>query len=246
MLILTTNASNAELDAKIDELARIIDDSVSNHINFIHAINSGPSPTAIESQRLIMGNDYLMDNILGVDFKISPFSFFQTNRVQLNNFIEKIIDAAELKEDMVAWDLYCGTGSIALPAAKKVRKMYGVELVESSIADAKQNAELNGIGNASFQVADLHAKDTPELLDKLPKPDLIFIDPPRAGMHTNLIAHLLKVGAPKIIYVSCNPSTQARDCQLLAESYSVRSVQPLDMFPQTYHIESIAILEKIL
>ncbi|PKL80746.1 MAG: hypothetical protein CVV25_03330 [Ignavibacteriae bacterium HGW-Ignavibacteriae-4] len=146
---------------------------------------------------------------------------------------------------MVAWDLYCGTGSIALPAAKRVKEMHGVELVESSISDAKVNAELNGIKNTTFQVADLHAKDTPELLDKLPKPDVIFIDPPRAGMHTNLVEHLLTVNAPKIVYVSCNPSTQARDCQLLGEKYKVVSVLPVDMFPQTYHIESIAVLERI-
>jgi 23S rRNA (uracil1939-C5)-methyltransferase len=146
---------------------------------------------------------------------------------------------------MTVWDLYCGTGSIALPAAKKVKQVYGIELVESAIKDAKQNALINGLDNTNFQVADLHAKQTPELLDKLPKPDLIFIDPPRAGMHTNLVNHLLEINAPKLVYVSCNPSTQARDCELLKQGYKVVSVQPVDMFPQTYHIESIAILERI-
>lgn len=246
LIILTTNATDEGLDSKIDELANLIDEKIDKQISFIHAINSGPSPTAIESQRLILGNDYLMDNILGVDFKISPFSFFQTNSVQLNNFIQKIIDSANLNKDMIVWDLYCGTGSIALPAARYVKEMYGVELIESSIINAKQNAKLNNIENAHFQVADLHAKTTPELLDSLPKPDLIFIDPPRAGMHTNLVEHLLKINAEKIVYVSCNPSTQARDCQLLSGQYKVRSVLPVDMFPQTYHIEAIAILERIL
>lgn len=245
LIILTTNATDEDLNIKVDEIANLIDKNIDGQINFIHAVNSGPSPVAIESERLILGNNFLMDNILGVDFKISPFSFFQTNRIQLNNFIQKIIDAADLNENMIVWDLYCGTGSIALPAARKVREMHGVELIESSIRDAKQNAELNGINNTSFQVADLHAKNTPELLNKLPAPDLIFIDPPRAGMHTNLVNHLLEINAPKIVYVSCNPSTQARDCQLLSENYRVVSVQPVDMFPQTYHIESIAILERI-
>ena len=245
MIVLTTNATNEEYDNKINELALLLSESIEGEINFIHAINAGPSPVAIDSSRLVLGNEYLMDNILGVDFRISPFSFFQTNRIQLNNFIEKILDSVELDNNMVAWDLYCGTGSIALPAANRVREIHGVELVESSISDAKVNAKLNGIENASFQVADLHSKDTPDLLDKLPSPDVIFIDPPRAGMHTNLVEHILKIGAPKIVYVSCNPSTQARDCQLLGANYKVVSVLPVDMFPQTYHIESIAVLEKI-
>lgn len=245
IIILTTNATDDAHDAKVDELAHLLVEKIDGDINFIHAINAGPSPVNIESKRLIVGKEYLIDNILGVDFKVSPFSFFQTNRIQLNNFIQKIIDAVPLDENMVAWDLYCGTGSIALPAAKRVKEMHGVELVVSSISDAKVNAELNGIDNTTFQVADLHAKDTPDLLDKLPKPDIIFIDPPRAGMHTNLVNHLLTINAPKIVYVSCNPSTQARDCQLLGEKYKVVSVLSVDMFPQTYHIESIAVLERI-
>jgi 23S rRNA (uracil1939-C5)-methyltransferase len=245
MIILTTNASDDEHDKLIDELAALIDEKLEEKINFIHAINSGPSPVAIESSRLIIGREYLIDKILGVDFKVSPFSFFQTNRIQLNNFVCKILESASLNENMTVWDLYCGTGSIALPAAKRVNKVYGLELVESSINDAKQNAIMNGLDNTDFQVADLHAKQTPELLDKLSEPDLIFIDPPRAGMHKNLINHLLEINAPKLIYVSCNPSTQARDCELLKEGYKVVSVQPVDMFPQTYHIESIAILERI-
>ncbi|MFN3196220.1 MAG: 23S rRNA (uracil(1939)-C(5))-methyltransferase RlmD [Chlorobiota bacterium] len=245
MIILTTNASDEHHDTLVNELATLINDKINDKINFIHAINSGPSPVAIESSRLVLGKEYLIDKILGVDFKVSPFSFFQTNRVQLNNFVCKILESVPLNDDMTVWDLYCGTGSIALPAAKKVKKVYGLELVESAISDAKQNALINGLDNTDFQVADLHAKQTPELLDKLPKPDLIFIDPPRAGMHTNLVNHLLEINAPKLVYVSCNPSTQARDCELLKQGYKVISVQPVDMFPQTYHIESIAILERI-
>ena len=245
MIILTTNASDEHHDTLVNELAALIDDRINDKINFIHAINSGPSPVAIESSRLVLGKEYLIDKILGVDFKVSPFSFFQTNRVQLNNFVCKILESVPLNDDMTVWDLYCGTGSIALPAAKKVKQVYGIELVESAISDAKQNALINGLDNTNFQVADLHAKQTPELLDKLPKPDLIFIDPPRAGMHTNLVNHLLEINAPKLVYVSCNPSTQARDCELLKKGYKVVSVQPVDMFPQTYHIESIAILERI-
>ena len=118
--------------------------------------------------------------------------------------------------------------------------------MESAVSDAKENAKLNSIGNATFDVADLHAKDIPDLLSNMDTPDLIFIDPPRAGMHTNLVNHLLEIEVPRLIYVSCNPATQARDCSLLAEKYEVKKVIPVDMFPQTYHIESIAILEKKL
>ena len=209
----------------------------------IHAINDSLSPVATGEIATIAGEEYLKEMILDVAFKISPFSFFQTNSLQLNKFIKKIIETAGLNEEMTVWDLYCGTGSITLPAARKVKKIYGFEMVESSIADAKSNAEFNQIDNAEFHCEDLHAKDIAGTLSKFEKPDLIFIDPPRAGMHNNLINLLRTVECPEIVYVSCNPATQARDCAVLAEKYKVKSLQPVDMFPHTYHVENIALLE---
>jgi 23S rRNA (uracil1939-C5)-methyltransferase len=213
-------------------------------VNILHAINSTRSPVTIESFEVLHGTDFLIENILGLDFKLSPFSFFQTNSSQLDNFVSLILEFAELKQNDVVWDLYCGVGTITLPAAKKSDKVFGIELVESSIADAKNNAKLNSIDNIAFFCSDLHTKETPELLNKLEKPDVIIIDPPRSGMHQNLVQHLLKIEAPRIVYVSCNPTTQARDCELLSEKYKVLKVQAVDMFPHTYHVESVALLVK--
>lgn len=240
MVILVTNKVVEENEKKFiewfgDEFSRN-----NEIITAIHAINSTNSPVKIESREVLKGEGFIFENILGVKFRISPFSFFQTNSYQLDKFIGKILEFAGLKSHKTIWDLYCGTGSISLPAAKVCGKVIGVELVESSISDAKQNAELNNISNTEFHAADLHAKEIPDLLERLDKPDKIIIDPPRMGMHKNLVEHLLKIEAPEIIYVSCNPSTQARDCGLLSEKYSVEKVMPVDMFPQTYHVEAIA------
>jgi 23S rRNA (uracil1939-C5)-methyltransferase len=211
--------------------------------SLIHAVNDTFSPVAAGEIKEVVGDGYLKEQILDVEFKISPFSFFQTNSRQLNQFIGKIIDTASLSSDSTVWDLYCGTGSITLPVAKRVKKVLGFEMVESSIADAKANAEFNAISNAGFHTLDLHSKDISEMLDSYEKPDMIFIDPPRAGMHKNLINLLLSLDVPEIVYVSCNPSTQARDCAVLAEKYDIKSLQPVDMFPHTYHIENIALLK---
>ncbi len=213
--------------------------------NIILALNSTRSPVAIDSMKQIKGNGFIKENILGVDYQISPFSFFQTNATQLNQFIGKIIDFADLQSNEIIWDLYCGTGSITLPASKKCKKIYGVELVESSIIDAKINANLNNIINAEFFCADLHNADTPELLNSLENPNCIIIDPPRAGVHKNLLEHIKSINPSRLVYVSCNPATQARDCAELASHYRVVKVQPVDMFPHTYHVESIALLERV-
>jgi 23S rRNA (uracil1939-C5)-methyltransferase len=149
-----------------------------------------------------------------------------------------------LNSEATVWDLYCGTGSISLPAALKSKHVTGMELSQSSINDAKLNAELNHIPNANFYCADLHKKETIEFLKSLPKPDVIILDPPRAGVHSVLLQHLLELAVPRIVYVSCNPATQARDCAILAEQYSVTHLQPIDMFPHTTHVECVARLEK--
>lgn len=211
--------------------------------NVIHAVNDRITPVAIGKIKTTRGTGYLTEKILGIEYQISPFSFFQTNPFQLDNFIGKIIDYANIDENHTIWDLYCGTGSITLPASKKCKNIVGIELVESSIKDAKYNAKINEIDNVQFYCEDLHKKDIPELLNSLPKPDTIIIDPPRAGMHKNLVHHLLKLETERIVYVSCNPATQARDCEILAEKYEIELVTPVDMFPQTYHIEAIAILK---
>jgi len=212
--------------------------------NVIHAINESKNPVQISGYEVYKGSGYLTEKILDVNFRISPFSFFQTNTNQIDKFISLIINSGNLNKNMTVWDLYCGAGSITLPASKFVKKIIGIEIVEASINDAQDNADLNSIKNAEFYCSDLHHKRIPELLNKLDKPDVVITDPPRAGMNPNLINHLLEISPETIVYVSCNPATQARDCNLLNEKYEVISVQPVDMFPQTYHIESIAILRR--
>ncbi|HYF02086.1 MAG TPA: 23S rRNA (uracil(1939)-C(5))-methyltransferase RlmD [Patescibacteria group bacterium] len=209
----------------------------------IHAVSHSKSSVAIGEPRLLKGEPFMIEEALGVKYRISPFSFFQTNSYQLEHFLKTILDYADIDENQVVWDLYCGTGSITLPAAKRAKKVYGIEMSESSIRDARVNMELNGITNVEFFCEDLHAKETPALLNTLEKPDVLIIDPPRAGMHKNLAEHLLEIAAPHVVYVSCNPSTQARDCEILHQKYDVVKIQPVDMFPHTFHIESVAVLK---
>ncbi len=241
MVILITTSPKADEDAQL--LKWYKDDFLAeypeiNHV--VHAVNDTFSPVAIGDTELIRGSGYLTESILDVKYRISPFSFFQTNASQLNNFISLILEYADLQKHETVWDLYCGTGSITLPASRKANKIYGLELVESSISDANINRDLNGIDNAKFICTDLNAKNAPLLLQGLPKPDAVIIDPPRAGMHKNLIPALLSALPQRIIYVSCNPATQARDFELLSEKYFVEKVNPVDMFPHTFHVESVA------
>lgn len=214
-----------------------------NNVNIIYALNTSYSPVAIGIPTLLNGKDYLIEEIWGLKYRISPFSFFQTNSYQLNTFIAEIINIAEPTPDKIVWDLYCGTGSITLPIALYAKQVIGFELSESSISDAKINAQLNEIHNVDFYCFDLHSKDFWAFAENFPKPDIIILDPPRAGSHENLLKLLKAINPEKLLYVSCNPATLARDCQLLSEKYNLKIIQTLDMFPQTYHIETIALLE---
>ena len=245
MLILVTNDIGEEADTKMIEwLEKDFPEAHPEVTTIIHAINSKPAQVAVGEPELLKGSGTITEEILGIKYRISPFSFFQTNPGQLDKFIGTILDAADPDDNTTIWDLYCGTGSITLPGAKRAGRILGIELVESSIADAKQNAALNDIKNVEFFCADLHDKKIHEFLALMPEPDTIILDPPRAGMHENLVATILRFAPKKIVYVSCNPATQARDCELLSNVYKVTSLQPFDMFPHTFHVESIAVLER--
>lgn len=209
----------------------------------IHAVNDTWSPVAVGSIATTLGPGYIEEISDGVHYRISPFSFFQTNTIQLPHLVNKAMQGAGITADSIVWDLYCGTGTLTLPAAKRARHVVGAELVESSIADARANALRNGLNNVEFHVVDLHHPSALQRLESFQKPDVIMVDPPRNGMHEQVVRHLLAVGAPRIMYVSCNPATLARDCALLHELYDVVSVTPVDMFPQTYHVEAAAILQ---
>lgn len=211
---------------------------------FIWAVNNNLSNVAIGDINEIYGDSYLIEDILGIKYRISPFSFFQTNSFQLNNFIAKIIEIADPNDDETIYDFYCGTGSITLPLSKKCRKIYGFESSFQSIEDAKYNARLNNIQNAQFQVIDLNSKNITDEIQQFATPDTIILDPPRSGLHKNTIESLIKISPKKIIYVSCNPATLARDLAIITKYYSIEYAQPIDMFPQTYHVETIIKLKK--
>jgi len=188
------------------------------------------------------GPGFIEEQLGEVKFKIGPKSFFQTNSRQAVKLFDKVVEFAQLTGEENVYDLYCGIGSIALYVAGQAKQVVGVEEIAAAIDDANENAAINSIDNAIFYAGDVKDVVTPAFAAKHGKPDLVITDPPRAGMHAKMVAMLLELAAPRIVYVSCNPATQARDLQLLSEKYIVEKVQPVDMFPQTHHIETVAAL----
>ncbi len=176
-------------------------------------------------------------------FKVSPKSFFQTNTKQAEKLYTVTRDFAGLTGNEVVYDLYCGTGSIGIFVSKHAKKIIGVEVIADAIEDAKENAALNNIQHAQFFAGDVIKICNDEFFATHGRPDVVITDPPRAGMHEKLVNKLLEMAAPKIVYVSCNTATQARDIALLAEKYTVEKIQPVDMFPHTHHIECVVLLQ---
>ncbi|PTB97887.1 23S rRNA (uracil(1939)-C(5))-methyltransferase RlmD [Marivirga lumbricoides] len=189
------------------------------------------------------GQDHILEEMEDLQFKIGPKSFYQTNSEQAFELYKITRNFAGLEGDELVYDLYTGTGTIANFVAKRAKKVIGVEYVEEAIDDAKFNSQLNNITNTSFYAGDMKDILTDEFLQVNGHPDVIITDPPRAGMHPDVLNMLLRIGAKKIVYVSCNPATQARDLAVLDEKYKVTAVQPVDMFPQTHHVENVALLE---
>ncbi len=188
------------------------------------------------------GKDHIIEQLGDYKFKIGTKSFFQTNSVQAKVLYDVTKEFAALKPDDVVYDLYTGVGSIALYVSGGCKKVVGIEQIEPAIADAKINAQLNNVNNCSFYAGDVRMVFNPEFIATNGRPDVVITDPPRAGMHEDVVKTLLELAAPKIVYVSCNAATQARDLQLLSEKYEVTRVQPVDMFPHTTHIENVALL----
>jgi 23S rRNA (uracil1939-C5)-methyltransferase len=192
---------------------------------------------------LYHGNANAIEQLSLLKFKVGPKSFFQTNSKQAEVLYAITKDFAELDGNQVVYDLYCGTGSIGLFVSDLAKKVIGVEVIEEAIADAKENATLNSISNAEFFAGDAAVVCDDEFFTQHGRPDVIITDPPRAGMHAKLVEQILQMEAPVVVYVSCNPATQARDLQLLAEKYDVTAIRPVDMFPHTHHIENIVQLK---
>jgi 23S rRNA (uracil1939-C5)-methyltransferase len=189
------------------------------------------------------GRDYIIEEMEGLKFKIGPKSFFQTNSDQAFELYKITRQLAGLTGNELVYDLYTGTGTIACFVAKQAKKVVGIEYVDAAIEDAKVNAALNKIDNTIFYAGDMKDMLTQDFISKHGNPDVIITDPPRAGMHEDVIKVLNEVKAKRIVYVSCNPSTQARDLAALDINYKIMEVQPVDMFPQTHHVENVVLLE---
>lgn len=195
--------------------------------------------------QLFKGNPYYMEEMEGVKFKVGPVSFYQTNSQQAYEMYKIAREYAGLTGEELVYDLYTGTGTIANFVAKNAKKVVGVEYVPEAIADAKVNSEINGIENTVFYAGDMAEVLDRDFIEANGKPDVVITDPPRAGMHEKVVRQLIKAAPKRIVYISCNPSTQARDVTLMKEHYKVVKVQPIDMFPQTHHVENIVLLELI-
>ena len=194
--------------------------------------------------QVYFGTGYITEALENFDFKISPKSFFQTNSKQAESLYQVTRNFAELTGKEVVYDLYCGTGSIGIFCSKEAKKIIGVEVVADAIEDAKENARINNLSHTAFFAGDVIDICDDAFFDAHGKPDVIITDPPRAGMHDKLVKKLLEIQAPLIVYVSCNPATQARDLSLLGEKYTVTKIQPVDMFPHTLHIENVVQLKR--
>lgn len=215
-------------------------------VSLLFAINPKGNDSVYDLDiEIYSGTDYLVEEMEDLKFRIGPKSFYQTNPEQAYELYKVARDFAGLSGDELVYDLYTGTGTIAQFVSKNSKKVIGVEAVSEAIESAKRNAAQNGIGNCSFYCGDMKEIFDDEFISKNGHPDLIITDPPRDGMHKNVVETILRISPEKIVYVSCNSATQARDLALMKENYKITKVQPVDMFPQTAHVENVVLLEKI-
>ncbi len=213
--------------------------------SLLYVINGKGNDTITDQEILVYaGRDHIWEEMEGLRFKIGPKSFYQTNAAQAYELYKVAREFAGLTGKELVYDLYTGTGTIANFVAAKARKVIGMEYVSEAIEDAQSNAQENGISNAAFFAGDIKALLNQSFFELHGIPDVMICDPPRAGMHEDVINAMLSATPAKIVYVSCNPATQARDIALLAGSYKVSRVQPVDMFPHTHHVENVVLLEK--
>ena len=210
-----------------------------------YVINSKGNDTLYDQNVICFkGKNHIFEEMEGLRFKINAKSFYQTNSEQAYELYKITRDFAELTGNEIVFDLYTGTGTIAQFISKKAKKVIGIESVPDAIDAAKENAKLNNIKNTAFYVGDMKKVFNDQFIDQHGIPDVIITDPPRDGMHKDVVEQLLKISANKIVYVSCNSATQARDLAILNEDYKVTKTQAVDMFPQTFHVENVVLLEK--
>ena len=242
MLIMNLGYEDRE---KREKLLAFIRDKFSSITSLMYVINTKLNDTFNDLDvKLFSGRDHIVEEMGGLKFRIGPKSFFQTNTTQAEKLYSIAADYAGLSGEEVVYDLYTGTGTIANYIAKRSKRVIGIEYVDEAIQDARNNSDLNNIKNTEFFSGDIKEILSEEFITKSGHPDIIITDPPRAGMHESVVKTLLNTGAEKIVYVSCNPATQARDIALMADKYEVAAVQPVDMFPQTHHVENVTLLRQ--
>lgn len=213
--------------------------------SLMYVINEKGNDTITDQEILVYkGADHIFEEMEGLKFKIGPKSFYQTNSEQAYELYKVAREFAGFNGGEVVYDLYTGTGTIANFVARGVQKVVGIEYVPEAIEDAHVNSEINGIANTSFFSGDMKKILTPEFINRNGRPDVIITDPPRAGMDADVVKTILEAAPDKVVYVSCNPATQARDIALMNEQYQVTRIQPVDMFPHTHHVENVVLLEK--
>jgi 23S rRNA (uracil1939-C5)-methyltransferase len=228
-----------------EAMLRHLLDRVPEITTLLYTVNTKWNDSLHDLQpKVFSGKGHVLEKLGDFTFKIGPKSFFQTNTRQAEKLYSIVRDFAALQGHETVYDLYCGTGSIGIFLSRNAKKIIGVEVVADAIDDARENAALNGIAHAEFFSGDVIKVCDDAFFARHGRPDVVITDPPRAGMHEKLVEKLLQMQAPKIVYVSCNTATQARDIALLAETYDVEKLQPVDMFPHTHHIESVALLKR--
>ncbi len=215
-----------------------------NITSLMYVINTKCNDTIADLDiKLHSGREYIEEEMEGLHFRIGPKSFYQTNSLQAYELYKVARDFAGLTGQEFVYDLYTGTGTIANFVSRHARKVIGIEYVPEAIADAKVNSAANDIDNTEFYAGDMKDVLTDEFLERHGRPDVMIVDPPRAGMHADVVATILRAAPSRIVYVSCNPATQARDLAILHEKYDVTAVQPVDMFPHTQHVENVVRLD---
>ncbi|MFU8812694.1 MAG: 23S rRNA (uracil(1939)-C(5))-methyltransferase RlmD [Balneolaceae bacterium] len=229
----------------VQEMANGLLEQFPQITTLVQNVNDQPNPTAVgRYERVLHGPGFITDQIGPYSFKIHPNAFFQTNTAQAERLYDVAAQFCDPQPGDVLYDLYCGVGTLSLFLSKHVKEVIGIELVDVAIENARFNADENSVPNVRFVLGDMKETFNQSFLDEHPAPDCILTDPPRSGMHPDVVQQLNDLAVPKLVYVSCNPSTMARDLQLLSEVYDVQTVQPVDMFPQTYHIEAVAKLTR--
>ncbi|WP_039054282.1 23S rRNA (uracil(1939)-C(5))-methyltransferase RlmD [Sphingobacterium sp. T2] len=231
-------------EGQIEQLMDFVAQKFPAITSLLYIVNQKRNDTIFDQEIYVYkGRDYIFEEMEGLKFKVGPKSFYQTNSKQAYELYKIAREFADLKGDELVYDLYTGAGTIANFVAKYAKEVVGVEYVPSAIEDAKINSEINGITNTKFYAGDMKDVLTAEFVAEHGKPDVVITDPPRAGMHADVVNRILEMEAPKVVYVSCNAATQARDLEMLSAKYEVARIKPVDMFPQTQHVENVGTIK---